>query len=295
MGIGSLSVVGPMSIVEISPKEIRGLLTAWYTVAMGVALTCSSFVVLSIYKHVPSGKLQYQIPAFSISIWLAVCIAASFFIVESPRWLILVGCHEDAVQALVDLRRLPADNPLVISELQDIQVSIASAQGVTEGDSSLWAIARETFTIKSNLRRLQQVLISYALAQLSGANSVTSYFIPIMELLGNTGGTERHIFLHGMYGFAKLWFSIISAFFFIDILGRRRSLFIGIAAQMLSHIYIGVYLKYEQEGSVPKAASTFAVVALFIHAFGYAVGKFALMFLHTQPYHFIHAFPNFSY
>lgn len=28
MGIGSRSVIGPMSIVEISPKEIRGLLTS---------------------------------------------------------------------------------------------------------------------------------------------------------------------------------------------------------------------------------------------------------------------------
>jgi MFS family permease len=29
-GIGSLTVVGPMSIVEIAPAEIRGLLAAWW-------------------------------------------------------------------------------------------------------------------------------------------------------------------------------------------------------------------------------------------------------------------------
>ncbi|KAJ5352232.1 hypothetical protein N7452_001206 [Penicillium brevicompactum] len=279
MGIGSLSVIGPMSIVEISPKEIRGLLTAMYTVSMGIALTSASFCVLGIHRNVPSGKLQYQIPAFSISIFLALCIASSFFICESPRWLMMVGRKEEAVQTLVNLRRMPADHPLIIGEAHDIEVSLIMDWGDVHGSSTLWLAVKETFTVSSNLRRLQQVLVAYALAQLSGANSVTSYFIPIMSLLGDTGSTERHMFLSGMYGFSKLIFSIIAAFFIIDILGRRKSLFIGITAQMFSHIYIGVFIRYEQQGAVPRVASTFAIVALFIHAFGYAVGLFILPYV----------------
>lgn len=273
VGIGSLSVIGPMSIVEISPKEIRGLLTAMYTVSMGIALTSASFCVLGVHHNVPSSNLQYQIPAFSIATFLALCIASSFFISESPRWLMMVGRREEAVQTLVNLRRMPTDHPRIVTEVHDIETSLIMDWGDVHGNSNLWLIAKETFTVGSNLRRLQQVLVAYALAQLSGANSVTSYFIPIMSLLGDTGGTERHMFLSGMYGFSKLMFSIIAAFFFIDILGRRKSLFIGITAQMLSHLYIGVFMKFEQRGPVPRGASTFAIVMLFLHAFGYAVGK----------------------
>ncbi|KAJ5273301.1 hypothetical protein N7478_008426 [Penicillium angulare] len=279
MGIGSLSVSGPMSIVEISPKEIRGLLTAMYTVSMGLALTVANFCVLGIHRNVPSTNLQYQIPAFSVAIFMALCISASFLISESPRWLMMVGRKEEAVQALVDLRRMPADHHRIVAEVQDIETSLILDWGDIHGNSSLWLVAKETFTVPSNLRRLQQVLVAYALAQLSGANSVTSYFIPIMSILGDTGGTERHMFLSGMYGFSKLIFSLISAFFFIDILGRRKSLFIGITAQMISHIYLGVYIKFEQSGPVPNGASTFAIVALFIHAFGYAVGLFILPYV----------------
>lgn len=273
IGIGSLSVIGPMSIVEIAPKEIRGLLTSWYTVSMGIALTLASFTVLGIHRTVPDSKLQYQITPTVMSIFLFLCIIASFFVAESPRWLLIVGRREEAVATLVKLRCMPADSERVAGEIADIEASVISANGDVEGKPNLWVVAKETFTVSSNLRRLQQVLVSYALAQLSGANSVTSYFIPILELLGEQAGTQRRVFLSGMYGFSKLWFSLISAFFFIDILGRRRSLFIGIAVQMLSHIYIGVFIKYQQEGHVSVAAAQGAIAMLFVHAFGYAVGE----------------------
>ena len=43
-------------------------------------------------------------------------------------------------------------------------------------------ILREAFTVPANLRRIQQSLASYALAQLSGTNSVTSYLMPILSI-----------------------------------------------------------------------------------------------------------------
>lgn len=267
MGIGSLSVTGPMSIVEMAPAEIRGLLTAWYTIAMGTALFTSIFCVYGIFLHMNPGRLQYQIVWFSPAIFMALVIAASFFACESPRWLMLVGKREEAVTTLAKLRRMSADDPRVQREIYDIESSISGS------DSSLKSIVKETFTVPSNLRRLQQSLLAYAFAQLSGANSVTSYFIPIMKIIGLGGGTERSMFLSGMYGLSKFFFSLIASFFFIDALGRRRSLFVGISIQLLSHVYIGVFIKYHQEGPVSTAASEAAIAAVFFHAFGYAVGR----------------------
>ncbi|RSL92804.1 hypothetical protein CDV31_015010 [Fusarium ambrosium] len=278
LGLGPLTVSGPMSIVEIAPAEIRGLLASWFMLFMGLGLIGSVFCALGVYLHVPVGNLQFQIVWFSPIIFMALCMVATCFISESPRWLFLVQRREEAIAALVKLRGFPADHPRVEREVRDIEDDInRTAEAV--GNSSFWAIAKETFTVASNLRRVQQSLVCYALAQLSGANLITSYFIPILTIVGAGGDTAHSMFLSGMYGVSKLFFVLISTFFMVDALGRRKSLFVGATIQMITHIYLAVYVKYTQQGPVPKAASSVAIAALFLHAFGYGVGLFILPYI----------------
>jgi len=272
LGIGALTVTGPMSIVELSPAEIRGLLTAWFNVAMGISLVCSIFCVLGVYEHIPTSKLQFQIVWTAPCVYMLLLIAASFFLCESPRWLFMVDRHDEATQVLVRIRGLPATHPRVQVELNEIQDSIRKEKELYHSDG-LAGIIKETFTVPANLRRVQQSLVSYGLAQLSGANSITSYFVPILNLMGLGGGPTRSMFLSGMYGMSKLFFTLIASFFFIDALGRRKSLFVGTFLQLISDIYVGVYIKYKQEEDVSNSSSQGAIAFIFIHAFGYAVGK----------------------
>ncbi|KAF4997119.1 hypothetical protein FDECE_12163 [Fusarium decemcellulare] len=272
LGMGALTVIGPMSIVEIAPAGIRGMLTAWFNVAMNMSATCGAFCVLGVYKNMPSTSLQYQVVWFSPCVYMFLCFVASFFVVESPRWLFLVDRHEEATQALITLRGLPAEHPRLQRELQEIQDAIHEEK--TLNQEGIVGIFKEALLVPSNLRRVQQSLVSYALAQLSGANSVTSYFVPILTLMGIGGDTTRNIFLSGMYTFAKFCFAIIASFFFVDALGRRKSLFVGACLQMVSDIYIGVYIKYSQRGEVSDSASKGAIAFIFIHGFGYVVGRF---------------------
>ncbi|KAM0548436.1 hypothetical protein ACHAPJ_009922 [Fusarium lateritium] len=276
-GIGGLSVIGPISLVEISPGEIRGLLTSWFVVFMGLGLFCGNFTVYGCFLHLAPTRLQYQLAWAVPCVIMGLTAAATFFLRETPKWLALKDRREEAIDALCALRLLPADDTRIQAEIREIEADIAKSRGA--GDSSFGSILKELFTVRSNLRRLQQTLVAYALAQMSGANSVTSYFIPIMSILGVSGGTQRSIFLSGMYALAKLGFSLFASFFFIDTLGRRKSLFIGISCQMLSHVYLGVFIKYHQEGPVSVAASETALAAIFIHAFGYAVGLLLLSYV----------------
>ena len=272
MGSSLLIFESPMSLAEVSPTEIRGLITSWYVVAMGLSLFTSVFCVYDIYLHVAVSRLQYQIAFFAPVIFMAVCIVCTFFFCEeSPRWLMLVGRRDEALAVLARLRGLPLEHPRVQHEFGDIEASVRSLGG--DERPTFFALAKETFTKKSNLRRLQQTIVSYALAQLSGANSITSYFVPYVQIISPGGGTTRSIFLSGMYGFSKFWFSLMASFLFIDALGRRNSLFIGTAVQGISDIYIGAFIKAQQDGPVSQSASEAAIAMLFLHAFGYAVGK----------------------
>lgn len=279
LGIGALTVSGPMAIVEIAPTEIRGLLAVWFSVAMLLSLTVSVFTVYGVYLNVAAGRLQYQIVFFAPCVMAAILVMVSFLAYESPRWLFIAGKDDDACETLVSLRGLPIENPRVSSELASIKAQVEKEHETFGRNPSLLVVCREAFLVPSNLRRVQQCLISFGLAQLSGANSVTSYLTTILSLLGLGGGTSKSLFLSGMYSMAKFFYTLIASFFFIDALGRRRSLFTGITIQMLSDIYLGVYIKYKQVGDVAESASQAAVAAIFIHGFGYAVGLLVLPYV----------------
>lgn len=72
--------------------------------------------------------------------------------------------------------------PRIQTELNGIKDDLAHSRGHSlRGTSEFASILKET-SVSSNLRRLQQTLISFVFAQLSGANSVTSYFVPIIGI-----------------------------------------------------------------------------------------------------------------
>ncbi|EMC93429.1 hypothetical protein BAUCODRAFT_26720 [Baudoinia panamericana UAMH 10762] len=286
LGIGGCCVTGPVSLVEIAPTEIRGLIAAWFTVTLLLSLFVATFCTYGVFLHIPTGSLQYQVVFFGPCIFMALVILVSFFCYESPRWLFLVGRNADAERTLVALRGLGSDHPRVASELEAIRTEIANEQehfgkGVkTYSWTGLKAVCKETFLVKKNLRRAQQAMICYALAQLSGANSVTTYFVPILKIIGAAGNSKTEsLFLAGMYSFAKFCFTIMASFFFIDALGRRKSLFIGITIQMISDIYLGVFIKYRQLGDVSHSASQAAIAMIFFHGFGYAIGLLVLPYV----------------
>ena len=182
LGLGGSIVTGNMSIVEIAPAEIRGLLTAWFLCFMGTGLVAGIFCVYGIMGNIPDSRLQYQVVFFSPAIFMAGCTVASFFLCESPRWLMLANRPDDALKTLVRLRGLPATHPRVHNEYTEIQDSIHKER-LEHGDSGMLGIIKETFTVPANLRRVQQTMVSYGLAQLSGSNAITSYFIPILTLV----------------------------------------------------------------------------------------------------------------
>ncbi|KAF6808333.1 hypothetical protein CMUS01_13914 [Colletotrichum musicola] len=279
LGIGALTVTGPVSIVEIAPTEIRGLLAVWFSVAMLLSLTVSVFVVYATFVHMAADRLQYQVVFFAPTIVVALFVAASFFLYESPRWLFIARREAEGVDNLVALRGLPATHPRVAREVGEIKEQITKEEEKFGRNPGVLVLMKDAFLVPSNLRRVQQCVLSYALAQLSGANSVTSYLVPILSMIGLGGGGSRSLFISGMYSMSKFFFTLIASFFFIDALGRRRSLLTGITIQMISDLYIGIFIKYRQEGSVAPGSSEAAIAAIFVHGFGYAVGLLVLPYV----------------
>ncbi|KAK1546668.1 hypothetical protein CPAR01_00635 [Colletotrichum paranaense] len=279
LGIGACTVVGPMTIAEIAPKTVRGLMTLWFNVAMLSGQMVGVFVVYGCSRNISSAiSLEYQVPWFVQTFAPAISFIGSFFVVESPRWLAILGQPQQALESLIKLRGLPGNHPYVEEEYTHLLNSIED-ESIEFGDKGVMSVVKETFLVRSNLRRLQLVVIAYILAQFSGANSVTNYLPTIFGLVGIKAADSK-VLTSGIYALVKLICTIMASLVFVDLLGRRKSLMIGITIQMICHSYLAGYLNFEQrDGYMPEGASKFAIVVIYIHAIGWAIGLYTLPYL----------------
>jgi MFS family permease len=232
LGVGACTVVGPMAIVEIAPETTRGLMAIWFNISMVGSQFIGVFLVYGVNRNIsPTSNLQWQIPFFAQTFIPAIGILMSFYLSESPRWLALRGRVDESRKVLMSLRGATSEHPLFQQEF-DRMISSSVLQTAEFGGRNDWDTIRETFSKRSNLRRVQLTLVAYLLAQMSGANAITNYLPEIFGLIGLTG-SDTKIFATGFYSLAKVVFALMASLFLVDVVGRRKSLFAGATIQML--------------------------------------------------------------
>tara|TARA_R110002060_G_scaffold26476_2_gene36011 strand:+ start:607 stop:1638 length:1032 start_codon:yes stop_codon:yes gene_type:complete len=213
-----------------------------------------------------------------------IIIILSFFNYESPRYLVKCGKDDEATTNLARVRNLPVDHDHVIKEIADIQQQLHEEQEATLGQG--WVgILKEMFLMPNNFYRIYLGLFSQLLSQWSGAQSITIYAPEFFALLGTEGQNEK-LFATAIFGVVKFVAAIICALFLVDVIGRKRSLGIGITLQAVSMCFIAAYLTAVpelEEGEVftksQKQASTAAIVMIYISGFGWAMGWNSMQYL----------------
>lgn len=143
------------------------------SVYLGIML--GYFAVWGSSLHIsPDTQLQWIIPNL-LHVYFAVIIAVtSFMAIESPRWLLKVGKHEQAAKNLSALRNLPQDHWYVQSEIVDVQDQLEREREATMG-TKWYGVIRELIGSSANRYRLMLSVFSQLLGQWSGANSITIY------------------------------------------------------------------------------------------------------------------------
>ena len=139
MGVGLVSVQGtqspcilrihcitdaatvPMYQSESLPKWIRGFVVGCYQLCITIGLLLASVVDFSTANRLDSGS--YRVPLAIQFAWSLILCIGLFILPETPRFLIRKGKHQKAKEALRFLRRLPVDDPTLISEYEEIYAS----------------------------------------------------------------------------------------------------------------------------------------------------------------------------
>lgn len=203
----------------------------------------------------------------------------SIFQEESPRSYIRRGQAERAIKAMCRIRNLPANHPYVIEELDYIRLSWQLEQETSRGQGFI-GILKEIFLTPSNLYRVYLGVMGQLLAQWSGAGSITIYAPNFFSLIG-VKGTKESLFASAVFAVVKFVSAVICMLFLVDVIGRKRSLLIGIVLQSISMIYIASFLtSVPQLGVVKgyvlpeakKAAGLGAIAMIYVSGFGWAMG-----------------------
>lgn len=278
-GIGQTPVVGPVYVAEIAPASVRGLCTCVFTgmVYLGVNLAYwSNYGASKTWTVEPQ---RWLVPT-SLHLMFAVLIfTLSCFQVESPRWLIKRGKTAKAIKAMCRLRQLPPDDPYIRDEVAMIQASHDAELEATRG-MSFWHALKVSLTSKPVLYRLYLITSVQFLSQWTGTGSITIYAPDFFDILGIRGETEG-LLVSAVLALVKLAAAVICCLFLVDVIGRKRSLLVGITLQSVAMIYVAAFLTHvpklgvDDDFHLPdslKGVSRGAIAMIYLAGFGWALG-----------------------
>lgn len=256
LAVGHTTSIGPVYLSEVAPSPIRGLATCIFSGAVYFGSMISYFTNYGVALHVPAeidghvNNKQWQytlIPKFILS---GLIFVLSFFLcVESPRWLVKVNKADKAAENLSKLRHLSPDHPYILAEISDINEQLLAEKEATK-NSNIISNFKALVTNKSIAYRFFAISAAcQVIGQWTGANAVTIYASELFGLIGVTGtGTLK---MSAVLGVVKFCSAYLSAFFLIDVIGRKRCLYVGLSLQMTCILFYAIFLTI-----VPEAAES---------------------------------------
>ncbi|TVY42528.1 putative quinate permease, partial [Lachnellula subtilissima] len=271
LGTGSVTVIVPLYIAELSPPAIRGSLVGIYEINNQLSSLLGYWCNYIVNEYIPPTETrQWQISlAVQIIPSTLLFFAALFILPESPRFLVMKGKVVEARKVLAFVRHLSVEHEYINTEMDEIQEAIQrQSEPLTSHTPSKLGIFRELWW-KGNRNRMFIGLGLMAGQNLTGINGVNFYTPTIFKSIGFSG-TKVVLLASGMYAVVKSIATIFSLVLFIDRAGRRKLLITSSVGTSLALWYIGgfvtarhVDLTRPQEKSV---AGWVAIVCIYIYA-----------------------------
>lgn len=263
-GAGQLTAVFPVYASEVAAPQVRGMLGGLQMLMIEVAIFVATGAGYGFGTNYTSDA-QWRGPLAVQAIPLLLLIPVSFFLPETPRWLVSKGRKEKAIAVLKRLHSGSNNEAFVQGEFQEITDQLNAEKQNLE--PTWWHILS-----KPSWRR--RILLSIGLqvfSQLTGINCVQYYAAPIYKQLGfSTFDALRLNLIYGAMGFvfAIFWVSTLDRFRRVTVLVTVE-IMMGIAL-LIQAILSGVYAGKEDvnKNALNAQVSMFFVFNLFFTAAG---------------------------
>ncbi|CAE6505297.1 unnamed protein product [Rhizoctonia solani] len=270
LGVGGVSLATPLYIAEIAPPSIRGQLVGFYEIFLQAGGVVGFWINFGISEHIPYGSKQWHIPVAVQLIPGGLLLAASVFLLETPRWLYRRGRVNDATVNLSWIRNLSADHPYIQDEIQGIRAQFERETQVGN-NKGLTAKLRELG--RPGIRNRLGIGMCIMMCQnLTGMNAINYYSPTIFSSIGITG-TNNSLFATGIYGVVKMVATLIALVWLVDRVGRRKPLITGALVGALAMYYIAGFVAVAKPSGAgsPTPAGKFAAACIYIFAVAFCM------------------------
>lgn len=273
VGVGVVSIVSPLYISEVAVAQYRGRLVSLYQLAVTIGFLGAYLVNYQLLKWSESGVLSgapLLDKIFISEVWRGMLgmetipalmfFIIIFFIPESPRWLIVRGQENRAMNILERIYGSATEAAGQLDETKSV---------LTEESSSEWSML-----LKPGIMKAVVIGVSIAmLGQFMGVNAVLYYGPSIFENAGLSGGDS--LFYQILVGLVNTLTTVL-ALVIIDKVGRKKLVYYGVSGMIVSLILIGLYFLF---GEALGISSLFLLAFFLFYVFCCAVSICAVVFV----------------
>ncbi|OGT37871.1 MAG: hypothetical protein A3F12_03525 [Gammaproteobacteria bacterium RIFCSPHIGHO2_12_FULL_38_14] len=248
IGIGSYTA--PLYIAEVSPYKLRGALVSLNQLAITIGIMCSYFINYLFTNTNGSWRFMFAIGLIPA---VLLCIGM-IFLPESPRWLVKQKRSLEAKKTLRYLRR--SNENQIDQEINDIEKSLTFKEASLFEVFSPWI--RPVLFLGIMMGFLQQV---------TGINTIIYYAPTIFQLAGFHDASSSILATAGI-GIVNV-LATIFAVCYLDKIGRRMLLLVGLVGMCISLIVLSFAFKWQSTYlSIIAMLSTFTYVICFAFSLG---------------------------
>ncbi|SPO05361.1 related to sugar transport protein STP1 [Cephalotrichum gorgonifer] len=259
LATGALLTIVPLYIAELAPPENRA-----YLVALKGLLTAIGYLIANWIGYAGSfavGDAQWRIPLAMQILPAVALLILTFFLPDSPRWLVSKDRHEDAHRILSKLHSKRGED-FISSEMSEIREQLALE--AAQRSQSSWT---ELFSFRYAHRLLLACFI-LNMTKLSGGGVVQNYQSLFYVGLGFEGRTV--LLISGCYGFMGVIGQVANMLWVSDKWPRVRTMCIGSAVLATFLVLLVIMSRFFGDGSNTAGAAA-GIAFIFLYSGCYAI------------------------
>lgn len=263
VGIGIASALSPMYIAEVAPAHLRGRFVSLNQMTIVIGILGAQIVNMIIADKVPlgasdeliraswNGQIGWRWMFYACAVPSAAFFILTFFLPESPRWLIKANKDDKALPTLTKI----GGDEYAQEELKNIHASLS--------DISEKIDFKALFEPKYKTVLLIGIVIA-VFQQWCGINTVFNYAEEIFKAAGY--GVSDTLFNIVITGSVNLVFTLV-AMFTVDKWGRKKLMVLGSLGLAITYTLLGGAFFFQLKGI---AVLSLVVIAIAIYAMSLA-------------------------